>query len=261
MTETGHQPFTPRGDRWSRRPRRSRADSKVAGVAGGLGRYLGVDPILFRVGFVALTILGGAGVLAYCVLWLLLPADGDDVSAGESLIGRGRSSMSPALAVGLAIAIVISVTSSFSWGLPFWPALVVAVIAFHIARRQRRGPFRPGSDWEQRWGSQHGFNRAHWSGGQPWYGQDQSAGEPGRQNQYGQNQYGQNQQQQHGLRLPRCGLPRVRQLDCRWVRRSRVRLPPTHHRVVGGRAGSIRLRLRRRQQPVRHPGVLGRPQR
>ena len=93
-------------DWWSRRPRRSRSDSKVAGVAGGLGHYLGVDPILFRVGFVALTILGGAGILAYALLWLLLPAEGDEVSAGESLIGRGRSSVSPWLAAVLAVVIV-----------------------------------------------------------------------------------------------------------------------------------------------------------
>jgi phage shock protein PspC (stress-responsive transcriptional regulator) len=138
------------GDWWSRRPRRSRSDSKIAGVAGGLGRYLGVDPILFRVGFVALAILGGAGVLAYCLLWLLLPADGDDVSAGESLIGRGRSSVSPILAVGLALLILISISSSIQWGLPFWPVAIVAFIALHAARKQRRGPFRPGSDWQQR---------------------------------------------------------------------------------------------------------------
>ena len=153
MNDNRQQPYGtsgPQNDWWSRRPRRSRSDSKIAGVAGGLGRYLGVDPILFRVGFVALTILGGVGVLAYCLLWLLLPADGDDVSAGESLIGRGRSSVSPILAVGLALLVVISITSSLSWGLPFWPVAIIALIVFHVARKQRRGPFRPGSDWQQR---------------------------------------------------------------------------------------------------------------
>ena len=37
--------------------------------------------------------------------------------------------------------------------MPFWPALIIGVIAFHIARKQRRGPFRPGSDWERRFRS------------------------------------------------------------------------------------------------------------
>lgn len=179
MTETGHQPYTQRGDWWSRRPRRSRSDSKIAGVAGGLGHYLGVDPLLFRVGFAALTIVGGAGILLYCLLWLLLPAEGDEVSAGESLIGRGRSSVSPVLAVGLAIAIMITVLSSFSWGMPFWPALVIGMIAFHIARKQRRGPFRPGSDWDHRLrNTTQSFTSNQWQtqGGQRQGGQAEGTG-------------------------------------------------------------------------------------
>lgn len=150
MTETGFSTHTEHRDWWSRRPRRSRTDSKVAGVAGGLAHYLGVDPILFRVGFVALTLLGGVGILAYAVLWLLLPAEGDEVSAGEALLGRGRSSVSPIVAAALAVAVVIGVFTTFSWGFPFWPALIIGAVAFHVARKQRRGPFRPGSEWERR---------------------------------------------------------------------------------------------------------------
>ena len=150
MTETGFSSPTERRDWWSRRPRRSRSDSKVAGVAGGLAQYLGVDPILFRVGFVALTILGGVGILAYSLLWLLLPAEGDEVSAGEALLGRGRSSVSPIVAAVLAVSVVVSVFATFSWGFPFWPALIIGGVAFHVARKQRRGPFRPGSEWERR---------------------------------------------------------------------------------------------------------------
>src|SRR5947199_1137028 len=42
----------------------------VAGVAAGLGDYFRVDPLWFRLGFVMLAFLGGAGVIAYGVLWL-----------------------------------------------------------------------------------------------------------------------------------------------------------------------------------------------
>ncbi len=130
---------------WARRPRRSRTDSKVAGVAGGIGWYLGIDPLLIRVGFVALTVLGGAGVLIYCLLWLLLPAEGDDVSAAEALLGRGQSSMSPVLAVGLTIAVAVSVLSSLSWGKPFWPGLIfVLVFGKLLYRRHGRAARRPG---------------------------------------------------------------------------------------------------------------------
>ncbi len=181
MNETQQAGTRPsEGDWWSRRPRRSRQDSKVAGVAGGLGRYFGVDPVLFRVAFVVMTIFGGIGVLTYCLAWLLLPADGDEVSAAESLIGRGRSSVSPIVAVGLALAAMISIASTFSWGLPFWPVAIAALVAFTVARKRRRGPFRPGSDWEARmraaqqtWGgsnplgggSSAGSSRPGWGGG------------------------------------------------------------------------------------------------
>jgi len=45
----------------------------VGGVAGGLAEYSGIDPLLWRVGFVALTFAGGSGVLVYLLLWLLMP--------------------------------------------------------------------------------------------------------------------------------------------------------------------------------------------
>src|SRR3954453_9613915 len=53
--------------------RRSRTDKMVGGVAGGLAEYSGIDPLLWRVGFVALTFAGGSGILVYLLLWLLMP--------------------------------------------------------------------------------------------------------------------------------------------------------------------------------------------
>jgi phage shock protein PspC (stress-responsive transcriptional regulator) len=55
-----------------------RTDRKVvAGVAAGLGDYFGVDPIWFRLAFVVTTFLGGAGLIAYAALWLLMPKHTD----------------------------------------------------------------------------------------------------------------------------------------------------------------------------------------
>jgi phage shock protein PspC (stress-responsive transcriptional regulator) len=57
---------------------RSTEDKMLAGVAGGLGEYFGVDPVLFRVGFVAATLLSGVGALAYLALVLFVKTDDDD---------------------------------------------------------------------------------------------------------------------------------------------------------------------------------------
>jgi phage shock protein PspC (stress-responsive transcriptional regulator) len=53
--------------------RLSRSDRKIAGVCGGLGEWLDVDPVFFRVAFVLLSLLCGLGIVVYIVLWLFLP--------------------------------------------------------------------------------------------------------------------------------------------------------------------------------------------
>jgi signal transduction histidine kinase len=47
----------------------------VAGVAGGLGERLGIDPVLVRIGFILLSLNAGAGALLYLALWAFVPAD------------------------------------------------------------------------------------------------------------------------------------------------------------------------------------------
>ena len=53
--------------------------------------------------------------------------------------GKGRSSTSPVLAVGLGIVAVISLFSVFSWGLPFIPAPVVIAVVILVLVMRRRG--------------------------------------------------------------------------------------------------------------------------
>src|SRR3954471_7661280 len=76
---------------------RSRSDKMLGGVCGGLAEYSGIDALLWRVGFVALTFAGGSGVLVYLLLWLLMPAGppGDPASFG-SPGSAGRSQRPPA---------------------------------------------------------------------------------------------------------------------------------------------------------------------
>src|SRR5215218_4802402 len=55
--------------------RRSRTDKILGGVSGGLADYSGIDALLWRVGFVALALAGGTGIVVYLLLWLLMPAE------------------------------------------------------------------------------------------------------------------------------------------------------------------------------------------
>ena len=53
--------------------RRSRTDKMVAGVCGGLGKYFGLDSTILRLVFVLLMIFAGTGLLAYLIMWLVIP--------------------------------------------------------------------------------------------------------------------------------------------------------------------------------------------
>ena len=57
-----------------RRLYKSRKEKMIAGVAGGIAEYFDVDPVLVRIGSVVLGFLNGVGVLAYIILWIVMPA-------------------------------------------------------------------------------------------------------------------------------------------------------------------------------------------
>lgn len=54
---------------------RSRFDRKIAGICGGIARNQGWDSNLVRLIWVALVFFAGTGVLAYIVLWIVLPEE------------------------------------------------------------------------------------------------------------------------------------------------------------------------------------------
>ncbi len=54
---------------------RSNKDKMLGGVAGGLADYFSIDPTLVRIIFVVSLFAGGAGVLAYIILWIVVPEE------------------------------------------------------------------------------------------------------------------------------------------------------------------------------------------
>jgi phage shock protein PspC (stress-responsive transcriptional regulator) len=93
-----------------RRLLRSRSSRVIGGVCGGLGRYFNVDPILFRIGAIALALIGGAGVLLYLAALVLIPSEPADATAAQPPAeGRSRA---------LTIAVVVLVL------LVAWPFLL-----------------------------------------------------------------------------------------------------------------------------------------
>jgi phage shock protein C len=52
---------------------RSETNRVIAGVCGGLGEFLGIDPLIVRIFFIIWTVLGQASVLVYFILWVIIP--------------------------------------------------------------------------------------------------------------------------------------------------------------------------------------------
>jgi phage shock protein PspC (stress-responsive transcriptional regulator) len=58
----------------------------IAGVCGGLGEYLAVDPVWLRLFFVLLLLATGIGFWAYLILWIIVPEEGRTAAApGETV--------------------------------------------------------------------------------------------------------------------------------------------------------------------------------
>ncbi|HTV11071.1 MAG TPA: PspC domain-containing protein [Acidimicrobiales bacterium] len=70
--------------------RRSTSDRVIAGVAGGLGHYLGVDPVVVRVGFVvgSLLLAGIGGPVVYLLAWAIVPEEGRASSIASETLGH-----------------------------------------------------------------------------------------------------------------------------------------------------------------------------
>jgi len=55
--------------------RRSKRESVIGGVSGGLGTYFNTDPVIFRILFVVLAFTGGGGVFIYLLMWIFVPME------------------------------------------------------------------------------------------------------------------------------------------------------------------------------------------
>jgi phage shock protein C len=108
--------------------RRSRSERVVAGVCGGIGRYLGIDPVLLRIAFVILALANGLGVIAYVVAWVVIPEERPGQALGpvpEPRRETGRLVLGGALVVLGLVLLLDRLVPDLDEVL--WPLAVVAV--------------------------------------------------------------------------------------------------------------------------------------
>jgi phage shock protein PspC (stress-responsive transcriptional regulator) len=121
---------------------RSRSNRRLAGVAGGLGRYFELNPSFFRIGFVVLTLLGGAGLLIYLVAAFVMPDEGKEKSLAEQVLADRRER--PWQLVGLAVAgvaVVVLLSHATVWpaaGAGWIVVLFAGLAILWVSRADRR---------------------------------------------------------------------------------------------------------------------------
>ena len=137
---------------------RSSTDKVVAGVAGGIGAYFGIDSVIVRIAFIVLAFLGGAGLFLYLIGWLALPKEDSRSVIAKALGGdshlRFRSLMAVAL-IGLGLLVTANLSGSlFGLFIGVWsiaPYLALILIAAGVvlvlwpgpAGRSKPTPARP----------------------------------------------------------------------------------------------------------------------
>jgi phage shock protein PspC (stress-responsive transcriptional regulator) len=112
----------------AKRLERSRSDRMVAGVCGGLARYFDIHPAFYRVGFVVLTLLGGAGIVIYAAAALVMPDEGKEDSVATAALRDRRDRPWPLIGlalVGVAVAVLLSRATLWPHG-DAWVLLLIA---------------------------------------------------------------------------------------------------------------------------------------
>ncbi len=157
---------------------RSRTNSVIAGVCGGLGEFLGIDPTLIRLLWIIAGFLGGSGLLAYIVLAIVIPEESPEHAQSKVISPgwgagwqQGLNSVNVGLLVGLALVVLggillldsLNLIPAFVYRLwhlfwrLFWPLMLIGLGLVMLlglsgqAWRQRGGlrrgqPLRRSSD-------------------------------------------------------------------------------------------------------------------
>jgi phage shock protein PspC (stress-responsive transcriptional regulator)/predicted membrane protein len=116
-------------------------DRFIAGVCGGLGRYFDMSPGVFRLAFIVLTVIGGAGILVYIAAALVIPSEGKATSVAEDVLAERRDHPVRLIALGLiACVILASLSRASTWPTlgAGWFVVLIAGVALLWATRGRR---------------------------------------------------------------------------------------------------------------------------
>jgi signal transduction histidine kinase len=138
---------TPGGPPKMYRRRNGRA---VAGVAGGLADHLGVKVLWVRTAFAVLSVLGGAGLVAYGLLWVFVQQQSEESATAVSAPGtaKERQQAFGLIVLGIGLAVAGGTVTGFisGWGVvPVVVAIIGATVVWREADESQRRRWRDGA--------------------------------------------------------------------------------------------------------------------
>jgi len=122
-----------------RRLYRSRDDKMLGGVAGGMASYLGIDPVLSRLIWVAL-LFSGVGFLLYIVAWIVIPVAPEGVVLPAASAASGQTLRVLAGVAMVLVGAVLLLREIIPWldeGV-IW-AIILVIIGIGILLKAVRG--------------------------------------------------------------------------------------------------------------------------
>ncbi|MFN3134490.1 MAG: PspC domain-containing protein [Candidatus Kryptonium sp.] len=127
---------------------KSRHDKIIDGVCGGIGEYLGIDPVIVRIIFILLFFMGGVGLLLYIAGMLIIPANPEHAKE-QPQVEPKRAGKGVLFILGIILIIVGVGLLLENFGWPFWhffkvgfnyilPLLLIAAGIFLIVNYMQR---------------------------------------------------------------------------------------------------------------------------
>lgn len=130
---------------------KSANDKVLAGVCGGIGEYFAVDSVIIRLLWVVFTLMGGAGLIAYIIAAIIMPANPsysqvEDSYSRTEEYGSGAekrdNSRSSSLVLGVVLVIfgAFVLTKDFIPWIPkdiFLAAVLIGLGIFFIVRKNK----------------------------------------------------------------------------------------------------------------------------
>lgn len=122
-------------------------DRWLAGVCAGVGRWLGIDPAIVRVGTVLLAFLGGLGIGLYLLGWLLLPETSRAPHLERGIRGGEAGSIVLLIVTGVVLLGGTPIWDVWGGGAGFWAGLwwmgwmaAIAGVIYLVIRWARDNP-------------------------------------------------------------------------------------------------------------------------